>query len=253
MLKEELQKFGLTDKEAKVYLAALELGPAPVQKIAFKSKVNRATTYVVIESLTEMGLMSTFDQGKKTYFVAERPERLLSFLKSQEIALHDKIKALKAQMPELLSIFNATTDKPKVKYYEGVEGLKTVQNDFIESSKEGDEIFIFLPYDEYMKMEPLLSMEKYREKRIPKKISSKIIYTSRKGRQSDYEKKGNSLMIETKYIEYDKYPFSGGMNIYGNKIFYIDYTGKPGGVVVENQTLAEMQKAMFNLAWEALN
>ena len=43
-LDKELQKIGLSEKEAKVYLAALELGQASVQNIARKAEVNRATT-----------------------------------------------------------------------------------------------------------------------------------------------------------------------------------------------------------------
>ena len=50
-LKKELEHLGLSDKEAKVYLAALEMGPSPVQDISHKAHVNRATTYVMIESL----------------------------------------------------------------------------------------------------------------------------------------------------------------------------------------------------------
>ena len=71
----ELSHVGLSDKEAAVYLAAMELGPAVVQDIAKKAEVNRATTYVMIESLASRGMMSTFVKGKKRYFAAEPPER----------------------------------------------------------------------------------------------------------------------------------------------------------------------------------
>ncbi|OHE33815.1 MAG: hypothetical protein A3J94_16070 [Syntrophus sp. RIFOXYC2_FULL_54_9] len=62
-LKKQLEHLGLSDKESKVYLAALELGPTPVQDISHKAHVNRATTYVMIESLSARGLMSTFQKG----------------------------------------------------------------------------------------------------------------------------------------------------------------------------------------------
>ena len=71
----ELTHLGLGEKEALVYLAALELGPAPVQDISHKAKVNRATTYVMIESLSTRGLISTFVKGKKRYYSAESPDR----------------------------------------------------------------------------------------------------------------------------------------------------------------------------------
>ena len=65
MLEQELQKIGLSEKEAKVYLAAMELGQAPVQKIAQKAKVNRATTYVILEGLQKKGVITTVDHEKK--------------------------------------------------------------------------------------------------------------------------------------------------------------------------------------------
>ena len=41
MLERELQEIGLNEKEAKVYLATLELGQSVVQDIAKKAGVNR--------------------------------------------------------------------------------------------------------------------------------------------------------------------------------------------------------------------
>ena len=80
----ELNYLGLNEKEAKVYLAALELGKSSVQNIAKKADVNRATTYVVIEALIKRGLMSSANENKKQYFIAEAPEKL----KSQEVCRH---------------------------------------------------------------------------------------------------------------------------------------------------------------------
>ena len=73
----ELKKFGLSEKEARVYLAALELGQASVQDIAKKSAVNRATTYLMIESLEKRGLMYKLIKNKKKLFAADTPERFL--------------------------------------------------------------------------------------------------------------------------------------------------------------------------------
>ena len=103
MLEKEIIKLGLSDKEAKVYLAALELGSGTAQMIAGKAGVNRATTYVVIESLMKMGLMSTYDEGKKTFFTASPPEKLREFLENQESKVREKINILNGIIPELSS------------------------------------------------------------------------------------------------------------------------------------------------------
>ena len=105
MLDKELQKLGLSDKEAKVYLSSLELGPSPVQVIAQKAGVNRATTYVMIESLIGRGLMSSFEKGKKRFFTAESPDQLMTLLKKEEAEVGTKIKQLGDMIPELKMIF----------------------------------------------------------------------------------------------------------------------------------------------------
>ena len=60
-----LQQIGLSEKEARVYIAALSLGPATADQLAKQTGINRSTTYVHIKSLMAMGLMSTYEEGKK--------------------------------------------------------------------------------------------------------------------------------------------------------------------------------------------
>lgn len=249
-LEKELVKLGLSEKESMVYLASIQLGPSPVQKISQKSKVNRATTYVIIESLMEMGLMSKYDEGKKTFFVAEKPDRLVSFFETKEKNLHDKLSRIKEMVPQLDTLYNDLSDKPKVKYYEGVEGLKAVQSDFYSSLKEEDSIYIFLPYDEFEESVLKSKLSAVKRKRIEKGIKVKVIYTSKKGKREDYENDGRREGREQHFVEHEKYPFEGGMNICGNKVFMIDYLGKLGGIVIENKTLASLMKNVFEMIWD---
>lgn len=250
MLKKDIVKLGLSEKEAQVYLASLELGPSTVQVISQKAKVNRATTYVVIDSLTEMGLMSTYDEGKRTLFTAESPERLLEYLKNQENSVQKKIDILKDKMPELKSLLNTKGDKPKVKYYEGHEGLRTVQMDFVNSLNNGEIIYAFVPLDDYERSNLKEKGSDIAKKRLDKNIKMKVIYTCKKGRCMEYEKQEEKRCKEYLYIDYDKYPFHGGMNIYANKFLMIDYEGKMGGVVIENKTLANTLRVLFELVWD---
>ena len=77
--REILSSVGLTDSEQKVYLSALEAGESSVQHLAKKTKLSRVTVYSVIETLTQHGLMSSVEKGKKTYYIAEPPERLITY------------------------------------------------------------------------------------------------------------------------------------------------------------------------------
>ncbi len=250
-LEKELVALGLSEKKSMVYLAAIQLGPSPVQKISQRAKVNRATTYVIIESLMEMGLMSKYDEGKKTFFVAEKPKRLIDYFETKEKKLHEKLSRIKEMVPQLDSLYNDLSDKPRVKYYEGVEGLKAVQHDFYDSLEKEEIIYTFLPFDEAASSVLNERLRAVRKKRTGKKIKSKMIYTSKSGKQEVYEKEAKNQLTELMYVSYEKYPFKGGMNIYGNKIFMIDYLGKLGGIVIENKTLAELFRCIFKMIWDS--
>ena len=80
-LEEFLIEYGLTSKQAKIYLASLRLGPSPAQAIATEAKTERTNAYDALESLLARGLMSISTQGKKRLFVAEQPETLETILK----------------------------------------------------------------------------------------------------------------------------------------------------------------------------
>src|SRR5437879_6580616 len=77
VLIKQLVEFGLSEKEAKVYLALLELELASVSEIAKTAAINRSSTYVVLESLKKKGLVSTSEDKKVQKYIAISPDMLL--------------------------------------------------------------------------------------------------------------------------------------------------------------------------------
>src|SRR3989338_8026582 len=115
----QLQRLGLSENEAKIYMAMLELGSATVLEISAKAEVNRPTTYVQIESLKRMGLASTQTKGKKQLFIAESPEQIEFMIERQKGELEHK------------NLFNLSDSKPQVRFFEGKEGLIKMQDELI--------------------------------------------------------------------------------------------------------------------------
>jgi sugar-specific transcriptional regulator TrmB len=107
LLANELQNLGFTDKEARVYLTGLALGPAAVQIIARESGVNRATTYVIIEQLSKRGLFSAQKRGKKRYFNAEHPDRLVEWFETEMRNLTERYERLREMLGELTTLVPA--------------------------------------------------------------------------------------------------------------------------------------------------
>ncbi len=63
-----LQKTKLTDKQARVYLATLQLGKSTLGEIATTAGLKRSITYVIIDTLVAGGYMSVnLGSGRKQY------------------------------------------------------------------------------------------------------------------------------------------------------------------------------------------
>jgi sugar-specific transcriptional regulator TrmB len=83
MLTDTLQQYGFSEREAKVYLAALELGVAPASSIARRVGENRVTTYSVLKVLKKRGMIVETQKRNTTRYAAESPEILLSHLEQK--------------------------------------------------------------------------------------------------------------------------------------------------------------------------
>lgn len=244
----ELERFGLSEKEAKVYLAAIELGPSTAADIAKKSKVNRATTYAEIEAMIKVGLMSISRKNKTTLFVAEHPSVFERMLKRKEERLKLNTLALDELLPALVKMHEFADERPKVQYFEGKEGLLEIQKDFLKTKyKKIEEIYSVDDFNSAFESEYISNMEKVMEKiRKQKKIKVRALYVRKKGRFS-----AMPSYSEMRIIPYEKFPVHSDILIYGNKTALISLKGKLIGVIIDHKDITTTLRSIFNLAWSA--
>lgn len=242
----ELVHIGLSEKEAQVYLSALELGPAVVQDIAKKSNVNRATTYVMIESLAARGLMSTFVKGKKRFFSAETPERLLSIVRLQKRELEEKENEVTAALPKLQALYNAEGVKPQIRYLEGPEGILSVHQIFQEMPGEFLEI---VSIDDVDKIQDLIGhkQEEHREELKKRGANYRLLAVMQ---STDMSKVPHLPGGEVRVVPAEKFPMHGDIVVRGNTVFLYSFKHTLLGIIVTSQEIADTMRAMFNLAWE---
>ncbi|MCX6808254.1 MAG: hypothetical protein NTW50_01120 [Candidatus Berkelbacteria bacterium] len=249
MLETTLQKLGLSDKESKVYLAALQLGAAPVQKIAEKAKINRPTTYVILETLSKKGLATTHEQGKKTLFAAEPPERLTLLLDKMEAEVKEKQAELLDAMPDLKAIFNFAGNKPRVKFYEGLEGIRALNAEADAMLKPNAHSYAFNNLDLLFETFPD-ELSSDIDIRLQKKNFVHVIYTRKDGPMPDANSK--EKLREARFIPLDKFPFDATIAINpGYNVNFYSYTGNVGGVMIQDIGIADAMKKIWDLCWEA--
>jgi len=242
MLK-ELVQLGLSDEEARVYLANLEIGGAPVSLIAKKAGIHRVSCYHTIENLIKKRLLSQYNKNGIKYYAPEPPDQI------QKIA-EEKVNVAKSLVPQLSSIINTYGFKPKIRFYEGKEGIKRV---FTESLESKGEILRFSNLKILLDLFPELFEEITREK-LKKKIKTRILspntLENTKVLEKHLPKNYDKNLIEVLLVNKNQFLFENEILIFGNKVGIVSLQKEELlGLIVESPTFSRSMKAVFDLAW----
>ena len=243
LLEKKIVNSGLNEKEAKVYLASLSLGQSSVQEVAKESGVNRATTYVAIELLTKLGLMSSFYQAKKQFFIAADPDKLIEVLDKEKERIEEKKEELKKIIPELQSMNNKIKDKPVVKYYEGKEGIKTMVDEVIKTSNK--EVYMAYSADTVANIFNDEDKERWRKERVKNNIKVKSIYTSENIILKNIPNSKNTR------IPISKFPITCDIAVYGDKVRIASLKNRLVGIIIEDKEIAKSIESLIKLGIEA--
>jgi HTH-type transcriptional regulator, sugar sensing transcriptional regulator len=246
-----VEDLGLSQKEARVYVANLMLGPSTVQKIADQADIKRVTTYVVLESLAGLGLVSQSNHGKKTYFTAEDPISLRRLLEKKEQQVADQKVAFESILPDLRGLESLPADTPNVKFYNSTEGINSLMKVFFALQAEaGEEVLYGISnLDQVDQFFPEIERNLLNPERLKAGIKSRFLYTSSKG--PVLQRTDDKSLRESKYIPMDKYPLNGDFTILGDTIIMLSLVGKPLGITIKSEEIAKGLTTIFNLAWEA--
>lgn len=245
-LLKELINFGLAEKEAKIYLALLELETATVFEVAKESGINRSSAYVVLEALKEKGLAGTSDDKKVRRYVAASPEILLYSAKAAAKKQEDLKMGIESIIPELKALHKGTKRRPIVKVFEGENGAKEVYRSlFSTNAKEirtyANPVNIFKRVPEFIQW--------FDDERFKRKIKMFAINPATKEVLELYRRATPHQPAEVVLIPEDKFKFSSDVGIFGDTVTFIS-PKENFGIVIESQEIAEMLRGSFDLAWE---
>ena len=95
-LEQKLTRFGFLPAHAKLYLAGLALGPALMAHLALKANVKRSTCYYILPELLRRGFFSIKKIGKRNYYTASPPEKLLQITRQRERLIQNLMPGLKS-------------------------------------------------------------------------------------------------------------------------------------------------------------
>jgi sugar-specific transcriptional regulator TrmB len=233
---EILEKIGLNQKEAMVYMALLELGTSSVEGIAKKAGTKRPTTYLILDELQKKGLATLVPRAKKVLYMAESPDKIVS-------DLNRKQELMKRFMPNLLALYNEPKNKPQVLLYEGKEAVREVY-DKILAAKEVNFFCTIKDIIEVYPDYPKLLQAKTAEKKV--RVRELLTQTP-----ADF-----AFAKSIKGLENYQQRFSpAGKNfatdnvIFDDCVVFFSYDPHIFAVVIQSKPIFQSLKTLFELAW----
>src|SRR5690606_26767977 len=197
----------------KVYLASLELGKSTAQKIAEKAKVNRATTYVILESLIEKGVVNIVEEDTKRMFVASGPYALKNVIRKQYEDVRQKKGKLEKLFPKLKKVNNIMPNRPVVRFYEGKEAIQSVREQVLEVKNKT--IYAIYSEDEVNNVFTKEDRQRYLERRKEKGIVSQSIYNPSSDGALKAPKENNA---ERRAVAKEKFSFPCDLTIFDDHL-----------------------------------
>jgi len=235
-LKEVLIKSGLGEKEAKVYLALLDLGSEKVQTIAKKAGIKRPTAYVILEQLYAKNYVTKTLYGNKAFYGAEKPDMLLRALKQKE-------ELFEQALPLLLARMATSKIRPRVRIYEGVSGVEQVYDEIYQDKS----VWLFGSFKN-------LSEEFVGRVDILKKIiKSKDIHVrdllTEDPKDIDFGLASMGRSYEARVVGKEFDLFVDGA-IYGDQVAIMSIKNDLFAVVIESKEVADTFRSLFEIAWK---
>jgi len=234
-----LEQSGFTEKEARVYLALLELGQGTVTEISQLAELKRPIIYVILEGLIKRGYVSELPDKKINSYQAIDPSAILNQLKITA-------KNFSEMLPIFRSLRNKGKKQPKITYGETKEGIWNIYEEMNRSERP---FFI----SNYVRMEKCFpgSVEKWInnvQKGIYRPAARHLIPSDAENKKIAERFLQLPVKQEIRILE----ELNGSQMdfaLYENKLAITLLEDKPFIVVIESEELVKSMRPIFELAW----
>ncbi|MDA0208527.1 MAG: hypothetical protein O3B64_03980 [bacterium] len=243
MIHETLESLGLPKKEAKVYLALLELGKANIATLTKVAGLPRSTIYSTLEPLERKGLVFSFIQRKTNYYTPKDPKAIVT-------EAQNRANTIKELYPDLRDLYQSAQIKPHIRYYEGKGEIREMYNGILKtrSLKEYD---IIAAEEAWVQMDPRF-IESFKRRRAETGVKTRLILEhSKKALERKHtEEETNS---EVKIIPPGfGWKFTAGCYIFENKVIFLAYKKEHVAIEIQSKEIAGLMKMNFEFMWRFL-
>ena len=242
-LKSSLKTIGFSDKKAAIYITLLQLGESSIIDIAKKAGLKRTTVYNILPELIADGYVQRTGRGKRHRYYVDDVRNLVRLAQ-------DRDRLIAGLVPQLEAIHNILPSKPKISYYEGLGGMKSIYQDTLDSLHAGDELLSYTGLQDFSRLVPDDYATWYVAERVKRKIRARIIAVDSPASQ-EWKKRDTASLRETRLVSSRQFTFNADMEIYGHKVAILSYRENFLGVIIASRDISDMHRSAFELMWSA--
>lgn len=226
----KLRELGLSEKEAVLYLSLLTLDEASVQDISRIAKIERSTTYLLLNALESKGFVRSI-KNDPVHYVACEPEELTRAAAKAVKAAEDTYASVQQAAGELDIVVSKSTHAPHASYFDTLAGLSTLRGEIRKTSTK-HAVSAFLH-----------SANSLTDITNTKGIEHHVILSV------EMLDAIPDLPRDIRLITKERYPIESDAFIFRNLIILIS-DSEEFGVRIESDDFPTVIGEAFNLAWE---
>lgn len=248
MIEETLKKLGLNDKEISIYLASLTIGSSPASVLGIRTGISRSTAQYVCQQLAKKGIIRSIQKNNAFIYSPESPDKILYLLDQQKKELAEKEDQAYRIVGDLKAMMNPLAVLPKVRFFEGLDGLIEMFNDVLIENKP---LFGIGKIDDSIDDRILQYIQNiYVPKRKQLKNPAWMLFNENfatiEYQKLDLEMNRTSMLLPQK-----NFPFETCCHIYGQKVAFYSYRKNDlTGVIIENTYISQSQFSLFKASWQ---
>jgi HTH-type transcriptional regulator, sugar sensing transcriptional regulator len=242
---ETLRKIGLTEGEIKIYIALVETGSSSIGQIITKSGISGSKTYEVLDRLAKKGLVSSVTKNNIKYFEAASPKKIIDYIEEKRAGLEDEKKEIARIIPDLI-LKQKSARKSEAKIFTGWEGMKTANEDIINTLKKGEEWLSMGLTEQHESWE--IYFNKKQQERAKKGIVLRQLLNEKY--KSLYMQRKNIPNTHFRFLSKD-FEMPTSIEIYSNKIaLFILVKENPMVIIIESKEIADSFRKYFEHFWK---
>ncbi|MFZ1257890.1 MAG: helix-turn-helix domain-containing protein [Candidatus Saccharimonas sp.] len=243
-----IKKAGLTESQAKGYLALIEHGNLTPTELATHTGENRTNAYMICDKLVTLGL-ATRKEGPKATYTPNHPTALEALAERRRRAVQRNEQEVKSHIDPIINLFYAATEMPGARTVQGVEGIKEVFADILKVKQ--DVYFIRTSVDaQSLPSDFYINHSSQRAKAgITTYALTPVAPSSIRNFQQGNDK---TNMLHRTFYNPEDYTAPAEIQIYGNTIALIAYGETQMATIITSPPLAEAMKQLFRMIMSSL-